>query len=345
VIINQQGSQAVSNLGWVDHGSLWVYAVGDDAPRIVALSDAKYLTIKAGREDHFAVVHHYDANRLEITAHSHAEPGHALGRIVFQRPQDGPPQDDPKKSAGATVPTGIFEGERSVWQFLPRAYTSFAFGDYQLVLLNADGEISLQTFAWFDSSYDHDYQGIVDVAELPESGLLIVTVARDSHPILYDPATRQLVRRLSLGGRRGNPELYIRRFAREIWASDYDTLVKLDAGTLTTRKISRLQGSAPGTAEFIGKFCFTSDESMCVVARPYSGDVVALDPRSMRVLYRAALGMQPFDAAVLSGNRVIARHWKTAFASCRSVRASNGQQANVAVRRSHIAPARISPEL
>lgn len=147
--------------------------------------------------------------------------------------------------------------------------------------------------------------------EIPDSPFPIVSIARDSNPVLHDPKTNQAVRKLSLAGRNGNPEFRLRRSANEFWANDYDCMVKLDATTLTVKQAERLQDAASGTMQFIGNFSFDPTEALCLAARPFSGDVVVLDADSMRQKQRLALGRQPLDVGLLADGTVIARDWKT----------------------------------
>ena len=155
------------------------------------------------------------------------------------------------------------------------------------------------------------YQGIVAVEELPNSHLLIVSVQRDSNPILYDPDSEKEIRKLNLAGRIGNPHLRFRTSANELWADDYDHIVKLDAATLNVIAIKQLQEAPAGTRQFIGDFSFDRGERLCLVARPFSGDVIALDCDSMLQTHRAELGKQPLDAGLLGDDTVVALDRKT----------------------------------
>jgi len=56
-------------MGWVDRGALWVLDVASGRAQSIPIGDAKYLSLHAGRSGHFAAVHHYDTDRLIITAH------------------------------------------------------------------------------------------------------------------------------------------------------------------------------------------------------------------------------------------------------------------------------------
>lgn len=304
MIINSDGTQAVSTLGWVDKGALWVFAAGNMSPRRIELSTARYLSLKEGTDDFFAVMHHWDGDRFEISAHSHAEPDRAISRLSLQAAIRADAQ-----------PTVSFEGDLSAWTRLPKAFTGYAFGDYRLLLTTHLPDTEVQTFGWFDNSYDKGYQGIIGVTEVPNTQLLIVSVQRDSAPVLYDPQRKQLIRKLKLADRHGNPEFRHRVSANELWATDYDFIVKLNGDGLATIGAAQLQDASPGTRQFIGKFCFNSDASLCWVARPFSGDAVALDVGSMRVVERVALGDQPLDIGILADGTVRARDWKTGNAA------------------------------
>jgi hypothetical protein len=300
VILNSDRTQAISTLGWVDKGAVWVFAAGKLSPRRVKLSDAKYLSLKDGSEDFFAVLHHWDGDRLEISAHSHSEPGRVISRLALQAPK-----------IDHADPTIFLEGELSVWARLPKAFTAYAFGDYRLLLTTHLPDVAVQVFAWFDNSYDKGYQGVIDVTEVPGTHLLIVAIQRDSAPALYDPQRKQLLRKLKLADRCGNPEFRYHAAANEFWATDYDFLVKLDGKNLMPIKAAQLQDAVSGTRQFIGNFCFNRDASLCWVARPFSGDVLALETDSMRQVHRIALGGQPLDIGILADDTIVARDWKT----------------------------------
>jgi hypothetical protein len=56
---------------------------------------------------------------------------------------------------------------------------------------------------------------------------------------------------------------------------------------------------------------FVADEARCVVARPYSGDVIEIASSTLTTKRRAKLGRQPLEAVALPGGKVVARDWKT----------------------------------
>jgi hypothetical protein len=243
-------------------------------------------------------MHHHGSGRFEVTAHSFSDPEEILGRCTISR-----------------TAQGNIEGSMSPWQYLPKHYVAHliqpTWADYALVTISPSEGMTLQRFEWYGDSYDKGYQGIVAATEMPDSNLVLISIQRSSELVVYDPDARRKVREIALAGRGGNPVVSFRRSAPELWASDYDTLVKMYASTERVLTSRRLQEAPTGTAQFIGQFAFDADESICAVARPFSGDVLGLDPRTLRTKYRAALGRQPFEVALLQDGRVFARDWKS----------------------------------
>jgi hypothetical protein len=257
-----------------------VYSVHDSSPRKIVVSDARYLSVAAGTKDFFAVVHHWDGKRLELTAHPHADPQQVISRISLP----------PVNSLFPSRLELLREGEMRVWDRLPGAFTGYAFEDYRLILTRHIAEDDVQTLSWFDDSYDRGYQGIVGATEVPDTSFFIISVQRDSHPVLYDPETRTALRKLTLADRGGNPAFQLRAAAHEFWAIDYDAIVKLDVKTLELISMKVVQDVDRGSRQFVGGFCFNSEQDLCLIARPFSGDAVALDAISMAEISRIPFG-------------------------------------------------------
>ena len=296
----------VSSMGWIDGGTLWCFDIGSRRERTLHIGDAKYCSLHRGEGLFFAVVHHYDGNRTEITAHSFTEPGVILSRCVV------------------TADTHRVEGDVAVWGDLPQYYVAYlkqpTWSDYALIQLARDGTVTLQTFEWYDDRYDKGYQGIIGVTPIPGSHLVIVSVQRDSRPVIYDPEARRKVGEIALSGALGNPRLCFRRTAPELWADDYDTILKLDRESWKVLKRTKVQRASSATAQFIGQFVFDPDERVCAVARPFSGDVVGLDTKTLDASYRTELAKQPLEVAVLRNLRIFARDWKTGELSTGALR-------------------------
>jgi hypothetical protein len=301
MIVNVARTQAISNLGWVDGGALWLYSLHSKTIRRLTLSTANYLSVFQGTNDFFAVVHHWAGERLEISAHHHSDPNKVIGRASLE-------QRLPVSKSQLKI---TFSGEPSVWAELRGAYVAYAFGDYRLIRPLAEEDEDVQEFSWYDTSYDKGYQGVIGAIEIPGGKNVIISIQRDSCPVVYDPETRQVIRKLALANRGGNPEFIRRETASEFWASDYDSVVKLSSATLEVKQTHHVQGSAPGTQAFIGEFCFDAEEKTCAIARPFSRDVIMLDADSMRPIGSTNLGGQPLAIGLLVDGILIARDWKT----------------------------------
>jgi hypothetical protein len=298
VLISSDRQRVVSNLGWVDKSALWTYDVTNDRIVSLPLGGAKYLSIFPCKDPgQFAVLHHSGGLSIRLTIHSFDNP--ALPLCMIER-------------AGNI---SAVEGDVTALGGAPRYYVAYYdpgdAGDYHLVFIDrGQEEIQIQRFDWYDYSYDKMYQAITGVIELP-SGNLVISIQRDSNPVLYDPAAKRVVKKLSLAGRAGNPTLRLAALRREIWADDYDTILKLDVDSLRIRGSRRLQTSADGTAHFIGQWSFDEKEALCLVPRPFSGDVVGISMDDLKTRSVAKLGRQPLEAALLKDGLVIGRDWKT----------------------------------
>jgi hypothetical protein len=201
---------------------------------------------------------------------------------------------------------GHFEGDRSLWSNFTGVY-SYA----ERELLIVDGEYQTarrQAVPWFDETYDRDYQMISGATRISGTDYVIVSIARDSHPVIHDLATGKAIRKLSLANRSGNPIFRYWRNAPEVWANDYDTLVRLDSTDFRVLESLQLQpemrdyvypGTDPpahivgGFRGSIGEWTFSADDTLCAVARPYSYDVVLLDTATFKVTHRAAIPRRP----------------------------------------------------
>ncbi len=300
MIGNTLGTVFVSSLGGVDHDAIGVFDGRTQAARQVSLgSGANFVLLHRSGTDRFAVSHHYSRDpRFEITIHNFSEPERVLARAILTASENG------------------FSGDADAWNHVPRLYRGYLgfvpWKDFSLISVAPDiGKLSVQRFNWYDETFDKGYQGIVDVLEIPGENAALVSVQRSSDLIMHDLATGNRKATLKLAGRWGNPALYFRRRANEVWASDYDTIVVIDAGRWEVSRSSLLQEAPHGTQQFIGNYFFSPDEQHCVVARPLSSDVVSIDPATLKVIGRAALGKQPLDVGLFQDDHIVARDWKT----------------------------------
>jgi len=298
MISNAERTVLLSSLGWVDHDALWRFDVRTFRVDSIPLaSGARYVSLHASGSDTFAVAHHFDGARAEVTVRRVTEPARVLARAAVG---DG---------------TATLHGDSGAWQGVPRLYIAYlGFEPWKdFVLLNisiSTGRIEVQRLEWYDNSYDKMYQGVVGVVEIPGGRSALVSVQRSSRLILHDLATGTRKGLVDLAGKLGNPEVRWRSATQEIWASDYDTIVVIDPKKWRPTRSARVQRGANGAQQFIGEYSFGPDGA-CIVARPFSGDVVSLDPSTLKIKQTAKVGGQPLEAAALPDGDVMARDWKT----------------------------------
>ncbi|HEX5719614.1 MAG TPA: hypothetical protein VF179_25865, partial [Thermoanaerobaculia bacterium] len=298
MISNPERSALLSSMGWVDHDAVWRFDVATGRTETIPMgTGALHSSLHCLGSGRFSVAHHFRGSRFEVTVRSFSAPSEVLARAVVQ---DGESR---------------LTGDSSVWADVPRLYVEYLafapWGDF--VLLNVSpsrSEIEVQRLEWYDDSYDKAYQGVMGVLELPGEGCALVSVQRSSRLILHDLETGMKRHSIDLGGRGGNPSLELRDSGKEIWASDYDTLVVVRREDWKVLRSSRLQDADAGTQQFIGDFSFAPDEELCVVARPFSSDVVGIDHGTLEIKRSAKLGRQPLEVAALPRGEVVARDWK-----------------------------------
>jgi hypothetical protein len=169
----------------------------------------------------------------------------------------------------------------------------------------------VQRMEWLTGpAYGLGYQQMMTPLGLPGAVKILVLIQRSSRPVIYDWDDRCVAGHLTLSERLGNPTLRFRS-EHELWADDYDTLLRLDPGDWTRRDERNLGTSKDQSGGFIGGWMFNRDRSVCVVGRPFLGDVIGLACDSFQITHRATLGRQPLGVAVLSDGRVFAGNWKT----------------------------------
>lgn len=299
MILSPAEDLIVSSVGWADKAALWVLETKTGKSERLTVSDAKYLSVSPGKGGFFSVLHSFEGGKIEITAHSFSDPEKVVSRISFS-------------TNGA-----VFDGPPEPWKSLPCAYVTYfarlSGADFCLFLIDPFRlQAEIQNLDWYDDSYDKMYQGIVGVAEVPGRDELLFSVQRDSNLVWFDRNSRKILGKIPLANRGGNPALRFRSRKNELWADDYDTLLRLDPENWRVNGSQLLQGAGNGMMrQFIGGFAFSPDESLCAVARPFSGDVVALGTEKFKITHTCNLGRQPLGVAVLSNGTVFARDWKT----------------------------------
>jgi hypothetical protein len=297
MIVNPEGNVVLSSLGWVEGDAVWVLDTSSGDPTVVRFqSGARYASLHASGLNRFVVGHHFDGKRFELSVRTFAQPSVAEARAVISDHETA------------------LSGDPEAWRGLPFLFVEYLefqpWRDFVLIrVLPSAGRVTIQRLEWYDDSYDKGYQGVTGVQSVPDDDAALIAVQRSSRLVLHDLETGRAKRFIDLADRGGSSALAFRPEAAELWATDYDTLLVLRTEDWRVIRSARLQDAAAGIQEFIGAFTFAVDGD-CVVARPFSGDVVKLD-RNLKVKRRASLGRQPLEAVALPGDAVVARDWKS----------------------------------
>jgi hypothetical protein len=296
MISDPSGRWLVSSLGWVDHGAIWRFDSESGQVTSIQLSDAAYIRVSAGAGELFTAAHHFNGEQLLITVQSYSDPGRPLSWIEVR---DWSP---------------VIAGDVNAWAGLPPAHVAYLNHDatgaagYFLVRVGGRGA-SLDRLDWFGDAYDHGYQSVTSAVEMPD-GQLLFGVQRSSDLVLCAADTLQVVRTMSLTGHLGNPVPLLRRLASEIWAIDYDTVVRVDYRDWKVTGSTRLE-TPNGARGFLGGLWMTADERHAVIPRPFDADVIVLDAATMTIIGRHETGGEPLEAACLTDGRIVARDWHT----------------------------------
>jgi len=210
-----------------------------------------------------------------------------------------------------------FDGDATTWSNVPRCHVPYLrfspWKDFAMVVIDpAEPGLVVQRLGWYDDdAYDKGYQGVTSALEIRGEDAALVSIQRSSTVVVHDLRTGERRGTIDLEGRRGNPELHDSPSTGELWTSDYDTLVVLDRATHRHLRKRRVQDSDAGTMKFIGGFTLGRDAATCLVARPFSNDVLELDGPTLKTLRTTAVSGQPLEVAYVDADHVVARDWKT----------------------------------
>ncbi len=292
MIYDQATDTVVGNLGWVDHGSLWLYSVASGIERRIAVEGAAHLGVRPGLNGFFRLAHHESAGVM-VSIRQYENPGLDLATLHVV---------DNK---------AVLAGEDDLWRHVdPAVIVQTGAGPRLLRVDPSAGNVTDLDLSWFTGvDYDLGYQGLVDCISLPDLGLVAVAVQRSSELVMIDVKQNQRVGAIMLGDRAGNPTLR-RRSGSEFAASDYDCLCLVDAKAGSVRVSRPLQAASPPFGrQFIGDYDLS--EATCAVARPFSGDVLQLDLPTFEVRERVQVSGQPLALCMISASTFITRDWQT----------------------------------
>lgn len=87
-----------------------------------------------------------------------------------------------------------FDGPSEIWKLAP-SYVVVERGNLLHIHPN---DADLDPLVWYEQGYDLNYQGLGPAYEIPDSHLLLISIQRDSNPVIYDPLQREVRGHISL---------------------------------------------------------------------------------------------------------------------------------------------------
>jgi hypothetical protein len=82
MIYDQATDTVIGNLGWIDHGSLWLYSVSSGAVRQIDVEGAAHLGVRAGQNGLFRLTHHH-SSVVAVSIRRYNDPGRELASLRF----------------------------------------------------------------------------------------------------------------------------------------------------------------------------------------------------------------------------------------------------------------------
>ena len=292
MIFDQQTGIVVGNLGWVDRGSLWIFDAGSDRERHVPFSDARYVRVSPGRDGVFLTASSL-VTTPKVSIRAFDDPEHDLAGLDYEQGE------------------WRLTGEVGHWAKVEPTIILYRNEKPSLLTIDpATARVTELDLGWLNAdNYDLGYQGLVGCLAMPNSDSVLVSVQRSSGLVEMDRKLNVRLGIVNLGDRGGNPHLRALPDGR-ILASDYDMLCIFDPLTRQTVCSDILQQPAPpNTAQFIGDYDVRGTD--CIVARPFSGDVLRLDLATLTVADQAPIGGQPLSVCWLEDDEFLTRDWKT----------------------------------
>lgn len=279
-------------MSWTDHGAIWCCDLESKAETLIPVPDAQFVGVHSGRDGFFRVTHGKSASVVASVRHL-SRPEEILSSVLLD---DG---------------DAVLNGDIDVWRMVNRAFVVRGLSGQRVLLVDgALGQVKDIDLGWYNGeAYDHGYQGLVDCLAVSGGKEVVVSVQRSSKLVIVDVATNHPVGSIFLAGSRGNPEMLMISDSTFL-ASDYDTLCCVDASARHTKQKVRLQDGRDGISRlFVGEYHAQLD-GLCIVARPYSNDVVLLDSE-LNVINRAPVRCRPMQACLISSREFLVRDWES----------------------------------
>jgi hypothetical protein len=279
-------------MGWIDHGAIWCCDLESKVETLIPVPGAQFVGVRGGLYGFFRVIHGGSASVVASVRHL----------------------DSPEKILSSVLLDGgdpVLDGDIDVWRMVDRAFIAKGSSEQRVLLVEDTlGKVKNIDLRWYNAeTYDLGYQGLVDCLAVSGGKEVVVSVQRSSKLVIVDVVTNHPIGSIFLAGSGGNPKMSMISGSTFL-VSDYDTLCLVDASARDTTQKVRLQDGGDGFhRRFVGEYQAQVD-GFCVVARPFSNDVVLLD-NELNGVDRAPVRCQPMQVCLTSPREFLVRDWKS----------------------------------
>jgi hypothetical protein len=155
---------------------------------------------------------------------------------------------------------------------------------------------------------DPGYSGPADAVLLPDRRRVAVMIARSPHFAIFDTAER-MTRLVPLERHGGGGNAVVMN--NELWLIAYDVLCRVNLDTLAVHSSPILQPESRDPdygfpmRQFVGSPRFVDTVGAWLVPRPFSGDILALDPETLRPTASLNCGGKPYDLVHFDGGDLL----------------------------------------
>ena len=286
MIVNAKETRIVASFG--RYGNLRFYDVDKRREHTLSIgNESTVLMAYGGKEGLIVTLETASQSQLfELSARAIADPTEVLARIHVD---------------GSSYK---FEGDDKCWLSLPKYYYAFP----NLITIENGTALSVDNLDKADyTSVNLRGEGFVGATPVPNTEFVLLSQVHDSNLVLYDPHKGKMLRTISLAERHSHPNVFFHPSGNEFWATDYDTVVRVEVEGWSKTGEFRIEfGDGRFDRRFIGYIAFRQDGEFCAVARPYSHDAVVMNAKSFTVVGRVELAGAPYDLALLSSGEIIA---------------------------------------
>jgi hypothetical protein len=224
IFFEESTRSLISNLGWVDGPSIWLFDVDKRRSRLIPVSSAKYMSLLR-----FGDV-------LRIVRGGGVIPTLSLRRL----------SNLDEEAARVELDSGTpkFSGDDALWGRVD--VCTIVPWKMKATLLCLDAKtksVEEVDLSWlYEGDFDLAYQTVTDCLSLPDGEHAVVSVLRSSQLALLNIRENRKVADIQLASRfGGNPQLMLREDASLI-VSNYDTLCRIDLNEMVTTAAALLQG-------------------------------------------------------------------------------------------------------